>query len=74
MTFLGIGLSLALREGLSKAGAVTLLPRLTLSGLAAIAVLGPIFFTNQSVVVYLSYLLAPAAWFYINRIKQSIVY
>lgn len=72
LTFLGAGLSLVFGEGLSKAGAVTLLPKFTIPGLAAIPVLGPILFTDQSVMVYLGYLLTPLAWFYINRTRPGL--
>lgn len=72
LTFVGTGLSLVLGEGLSKAGAGALLPRFSLPGLAAIPFLGPIFFTNQSVMVYLGYLLAPAAWYYIYHTRPGM--
>jgi len=72
LTFLGTGLSLVFGEGLSKAGAISLLPTLTVPLLSAIPVLGPVLFTNQSVMVYLGYLLVPAAWFYINRTRPGL--
>lgn len=72
LTFVGTGLSLVLGEGLSKAGAGALLPRFSLPGLAAIPFLGPIFFTNQSVMVYLGYLLAPVAWYYIYHTRPGM--
>lgn len=72
LTFLGTGLSLVFGEGLSKAGAVSLLPALTIPGLSAIPVLGPILFTDQSVMVYLGYLLIPLAWFYIYRTRPGM--
>ena len=56
LTFVGTGVSLVLGEGLSKAGAVSLLPSWTVPGLSAIPLIGPIFFTNQSVLVYVGYL------------------
>ena len=52
LTFLGTGVALVLGEGLSKAGAGSFLPTLTVPLLSAIPILGPIFFTNQSVLVY----------------------
>lgn len=70
--FVGIGLSMVLGEGLSKAGAVSLLPSFTIPGLAAIPVLGPILFTGHSVLVYIGYLLTPAVWFYINRTRPGL--
>jgi len=72
LTFLGTGLSLVFGEGLSKAGAVSLLPTLTVPGLAAIPVLGPILFDGQSVMVYLGYLLIPLAWFIIYRTRPGM--
>ena len=72
LTFLGTGLSLVFGEGLSKAGAVSLLPTLTIPGLSVIPVLGPILFTGQSVMVYLGYLLIPLAWFIIYRTRPGM--
>ena len=72
LTFLGTGLSLVFGEGLSKAGTVSLLPTLTIPGLSAIPVLGPILFAGQSVMVYLGYLLVPLAWFIIYRTRPGL--
>ncbi|MEZ4863153.1 MAG: ABC transporter permease [Caldilineaceae bacterium] len=72
LTFLGAGLSLVFGEGLSSAGAVTLLPKFTIPGLVAIPVLGPILFYDQSIMVYIGYLLIPLAWFYINRTRPGL--
>lgn len=72
LTFLGTGLSLVFGEGLSKAGAVSLLPTLTVPALSAIPVLGPILFAGQSVMVYLGYLLIPLAWFIIYRTRPGM--
>lgn len=72
LTLLGTGLSLVLGEGLSKAGAVSLLPVFSIPVLSAIPILGPILFTGQSILVYLGYLLIPAAWFYINRTRPGL--
>jgi len=72
LTFVGTGVSLVLGEGLSKAGAVSLLPSWTVPGLSAVPVLGPIFFTQQSVLVYVGYLMTPLAWYYINRTRPGL--
>jgi ABC-type uncharacterized transport system permease subunit len=72
ITFLGAGLSLVLGEGLSKAGAISLLPVFSIPILEMIPILGPILFTDQSVLVYIGYLFFPAAWFYINRTRQGL--
>jgi ABC-type uncharacterized transport system permease subunit len=72
LTFLGTGLSLVFGEGLSKAGTISMLPTLSIPVLSQIPILGSILFTNQSVLVYLGYLLFPAAWFYINRTRPGL--
>jgi ABC-type uncharacterized transport system permease subunit len=72
LTFLGAGISLVLGEGLSKAGTVPLLPSFSIPLLTSIPVLGKIFFTGQSIMVYLGYLLVPLAWYYINRTRPGL--
>jgi ABC-type uncharacterized transport system permease subunit len=72
LTFLGTGISLVLGEGLSKAGTVSLMPSFSIPLLAQIPVLGSIFFKEQSVLVYLGYLMVPLAWFYINRTRPGM--
>lgn len=70
--FVGVGLSMVLGEGLSKAGAVSLLPVWTVPVLSQIPIIGPIMFTGQSPMVYLGYLLTPAVAFYINRTRPGM--
>lgn len=72
INFVGVGLSMVLGEGLSKAGAVSLLPMITIPGLTQVPVLGPILFTNHSPLVYVGYLLTPAVWYYINRTRPGL--
>ena len=72
LTFLGAGISLVLGEGLSKAGTISMLPSFSIPLLTKIPVLGPIFFTNQNVLVYIGYLLIPLAWYYINRTRPGL--
>jgi len=72
LTFLGTGISLVLGEGLSKAGTVSLLPSFSIPLLSQLPVLGPIFFTSHSVLVYFGYLLTPLAWYYINRTRPGL--
>ena len=72
LTFLGTGISLVLGEGLSKAGAISLLPNFSIPLLTKIPLLGPIFFTNQSIMVYIGYLFVPLAWYYINRTRPGM--
>lgn len=72
LTFVGTGISLVLGEGLSKAGTVSLLPTLSIPLLADVPVLGPILFQEQSVLVYVGYLLIPLSWYYINRTRPGL--
>jgi len=72
LTFLGTGISLVLGEGLSKAGTISLLPNFSIPLLTSIPILGKIFFTNQSVLVYIGYLLVPLSWYYINHTRPGM--
>jgi general nucleoside transport system permease protein len=72
LTFLGTGLASVLGEGLSKAGAISLLPRLSIPVLSQIPILGPIAFTEQSLLVYVGYVLVPAVWYWINRTRPGL--
>ena len=57
LTFLATGVSLVFGEGLSKAGAVNLLPVYTVPFLSSIPILGEVFFKEQSIMVYVGFLL-----------------
>ncbi|GAP07824.1 nucleoside ABC transporter membrane protein [Anaerolinea thermolimosa] len=72
LNFLAVGLSLVLGEGLSKAGTITLIPSVTLPLLSQIPILGPVFFTNQKLIVYFGYLLIPLAWYYIYHTRPGL--
>ena len=72
LTFLGTGISLVLGEGLSKAGTVSLLSSFSIPLLYQIPVIGPIFFMNQNVMVYIGYLFIPLAWYFINRTRPGM--
>ena len=72
LTFLGTGLARVLGEGLSGAGATSQLPRLTVPVLSEVPLLGPIFLTNQSVLVYVGYALVPLAWFWIEKTRPGL--
>jgi general nucleoside transport system permease protein len=72
LTFLGTGLARVLGEGLSSSGSITLLPVWTIPGLSDVPLLGPIFFTRQSILAYVGYALVPAAWFWINRTRPGL--
>jgi len=72
LTFLGSGLARVLGEDLSKAGAISLLPRMTVPVLTGVPGIGPIFFTDQSVLVYAGFLVVPIAWYWIGRTRPGL--
>jgi len=72
LTFLGAGISLVFGDGLSKAGTISLLPVFSIPLVTNIPFIGQIFFTNQSILVYLGYLITPLAWYYINRTRPGL--
>jgi simple sugar transport system permease protein len=72
LTFLGSGLARVLGEGLSNAGNTELLPRWTIPLVSQVPVIGAIFFRDQSILVYVGYLLVPIAWFWINRTRPGL--
>jgi ABC-type uncharacterized transport system permease subunit len=72
LTFLATGVSLVFGEGLSKAGAVNLLPEFSIPLLVNIPILGTVFFKEQSVMVYVGYVLFPLCWYFINRTRPGL--
>ena len=71
LTFLGTGLARVLGEGLTNTN-VAVLPSVTIPVLSAIPIVGPIVFRNQSVLVYLGFILVPLAWFWIERTRPGL--
>ena len=53
LTFLGAGASLVFGEGLSKAGTISMLPNFPIPLLEKIPIIGPIFFSHHSLMVYI---------------------
>jgi ABC-type uncharacterized transport system permease subunit len=71
LTFLGTGLARVLGEGLTNRPAPTL-PHLSIPVLSDIPFAGPILFREQSILVYVGFLLVPAAWFWIERTRPGL--
>jgi simple sugar transport system permease protein len=71
LTFLGTGLARVLGEGLTNRPAATL-PRITIPLLSDIPLAGPILFREQSILVYVGFLLVPLAWFWIERTRPGL--
>jgi general nucleoside transport system permease protein len=72
LTFLGTGLARVLGDGLSDAGPITTLPRFSVPVLAEIPVIGHVFFFEQSLLVYVGFLLVPLVWYWINRTRPGL--
>jgi len=72
LTFLGTGLARVLGEGLASRRDVVLLPHLTIPGLSEVPFLGPVFFEDQNVLVYVGYALVPLAWLWIARTRPGL--
>jgi general nucleoside transport system permease protein len=72
LTFFGSGLARVLGEGLSNAGETARLPAFSVPLLADIPLVGPVFFHDQSILVYLGYVLVPLAWLWINRTRPGL--
>jgi simple sugar transport system permease protein len=72
LTFVGTGLALVLGGGLAGTRTSALLPSATIPGLSAIPFLGPVFFTDQNVLVYLGYVLVPLAYLWIDHTRPGL--
>jgi len=72
LNFLATGISLVLGEGLNSLKNVPQMPSFSIPVLAQIPVLGRIFFSNHSILVYIGYLLIPLCWYYINRTRPGM--
>jgi simple sugar transport system permease protein len=71
LTFLGTGLALVLGEGLTGQNP-PLIPDISIPLLSQIPFIGPVFFDNHSVLVYLGYLFTPLCWYYINKTRPGM--
>ena len=71
LTFLGTGLALVLGEGLTGQNP-PLIPILDMPLLANIPFIGPVFFANHSILVYLGYIFAPLATYYVYKTRPGM--
>jgi general nucleoside transport system permease protein len=72
LNFLATGVSMVLGEGLTGLKNVPAVPTLTIPLISKIPIIGDIFFTNQSILVYIGYLLIPVTWYFINRTRPGL--
>lgn len=71
LTFLGTGLALVLGEGLTGQNA-PLIPSVDIPLLANIPYIGPLFFKNFNILVYIGYLFIPLSWFFIQKTRPGM--
>ncbi|MBN1669209.1 MAG: ABC transporter permease [Anaerolineales bacterium] len=71
LTFLGTGLALVLGEGLTGKNP-PLIPSIDIPLLAEIPFIGPVFFADHSILVFVGYLFIPLSWFYINKTRPGL--
>jgi general nucleoside transport system permease protein len=71
LTFVGIGLSAVLGAPLVEVKQAPRLPAFDIPFLAEIPVLGPIFF-RHNIIVYIGFIVAPIAWYYIYRTRPGL--
>lgn len=71
LTFLGTGLALVLGEGLTGKNP-PLIPSIDIPLLAEIPFIGPVFFADHSILVFVGYLFIPLSWFYINKTRPGM--
>jgi ABC-type uncharacterized transport system permease subunit len=72
LTMLGLGLSGMFGRGWEGKPLPVSIPKITVSGLSKIPLLGPILFEGQNLIVYLSILLVPLLWYILYRTRIGI--
>jgi len=71
LTFLGTGIALVLGEGLTGQNP-TLIPNISIPLLSSVPFIGPVFFDDHSVLVYVGYVFAPLCWWYIHKTRPGM--
>ncbi|HKZ43856.1 MAG TPA: ABC transporter permease [Anaerolineales bacterium] len=71
LTLLGTGLALVFGEGLTGQNP-PLVPSASIPLLSSIPFVGPVFFANHSILVYLGYLFIPFTWFFIYKTRPGM--
>lgn len=71
LTFLGTGLALVLGEGLTGQNP-PLIPDVDIPLLANIPFIGPAFFADHSMLVYIGYIFAPLATYYVYKTRPGM--
>ncbi|MFN2215674.1 MAG: ABC transporter permease [Anaerolineales bacterium] len=71
LTLLGTGLALVLGEGLTGQNP-PLIPSASIPMLSSIPFIGPVFFANHSILVYVGYLFIPFTWYFIYKTRPGM--
>ena len=71
LTFLGTGLALVLGEGLTGQNP-PLIPDFSIPLLSEIPFIGPVFFDDHSILVYIGYFFTPLCWYYIQKTRPGM--
>ena len=71
LTFLGTGLALVLGEGLTGQNP-PLIPNVSIPVLSSIPFIGPVFFADHSILVYVGYAFIPLTWYFIYKTRPGM--
>lgn len=71
LTFLGTGLAMVLGEGLTGQHPA-LIPDIDIPLLSSIPFIGPVFFENHSILVFVGYIFTPLCWYYIHKTRPGM--
>ncbi|MFH1632910.1 MAG: ABC transporter permease [Chloroflexota bacterium] len=71
LTFLGTGLAMVLGEGLTGQHP-PLIPDIDIPLLSSIPFIGPVFFENHSILVFVGYIFTPLCWYYIHKTRPGM--
>jgi len=72
LNFLATGLSMVLGQGLTEMRTVNTIARVSIPLLSDIPWIGDVFFTEQSILVYIGFIFIPLAWYYIYRTRPGM--
>lgn len=71
LTFLGTGLAMVFGQGLTGQNP-PLIPSVSIPLLSQIPFIGPVFFEDHSILVYVGYLFVPLCWYYITKTRPGM--
>lgn len=72
LNFLATGVSVVLGEGLNSLTDVPIIPSVSIPFLSQIPWIGKVFFTNQSILVYVGFVVFPLVYLFITRTRAGL--